>query len=184
MYLTVYPSQGTGISMTEAVALEDPDFDEVVRDHPLVARRLPVLRNHHPRWKYDVALVVNAEDDLWGASEEPTVAESEQLVAYLEFRLRYYNEAWRQRMLDRYPFDIDGSVNTYTFRKCPEVGWQYNARSWTMHVWFPQRGLHEQRYATLEALLDKVNTYGGDGPTQKWLDFKAESPAFGTEATS
>lgn len=165
--------------MTSPIALDDPWFDEVVRDHPLVARRLPVLRSCHARMRYDIALVVNPDDDLYGPSEEPTEAEAEQLLAYLEFRLRYYNDRWRQRMLDLYPFDLDETVNTYTFRKHVEAGWQYNVMTWRGGwPWFPARHIEgHQPMPSLEALLDHTKTFGAE-PMQSWLDFKAESPAF------
>lgn len=151
--------------------------DEVNLDHPLSARRVPVLSNPFPRWKYHVAVVINPDEDaLYGPSLEPTPEEAEQLVAYLDYRLTDYYQHYREQMRQR-PFDVDGTINTYTFRKDPTVGWQYNAMTWTLHVWFPQIRLHEQRFETLEALIDHIHTYGGE-LYHRWAEFKATSPAF------
>lgn len=155
------------------------DFSEVDHDHPLSRRRVPVLKGPHCRWKYHVAVVIAEADSLWGAGLEPTEQESDQLAAYLEHRMDWYNHSYRAHVRAGAPYDVDGTVNTFTFRKCPLVGWQYNAATWSTHTWFPQMNIHPQRFESLEALLDHIYTFGDDKPTQGWLGFKASSSAFG-----
>lgn len=157
--------------------------DEVDIEHPLTARRIPVLRGTHPRWKYHVALVIGRHDwqDAADAGIEPEPFEVDQLCAYLEKHMRYYNASYRAMVEGRGPFDLDSTVNTHIFRKHPEHGWQYNVASWTYGPrWFPTPPWHTVGPFTLEELLDRINTFGDDGPTQKWLDVKAESGAFPT----
>lgn len=156
------------------------DFaDEVDVDHPLTARRIPVLRNCHSRFRYHVALVIGCAEWEDVAALEPTPQEVDQLTAYLEKHMRYYNDRYRAEVARRAPFDVDGTVNTHTFRKHPEHGWQYNVMTWTYGPsWFPTPPWHKAANLSLEALLDKINTIGDGPPMQKWLDIKAESGAF------
>lgn len=164
------------------------DFaDEVDVEHPLTARRLPVLRGTHSRWKYHVALVIGRMDwqEEADCGIEPTPEEIEQLLVYLEKHMRYYNDSYRRRVEARGPFDVDGTVNTHTFRKHAEHGWQYNVATWDRGpTWFPTPPWHPLAPMTLEALLDRVNTFGDGPPMQKWLDLKAESGAFPKVPTS
>lgn len=156
--------------------------DEVDLDHPLSKRRVPVLHGSHPRWKYHVAVVINPDGGVFraeGVGLEPTPEEVEQLVAYLDYRLTYYNLNYRQKMLAR-PFDLDDAVNTYSFRKDPELGWTYNMATWVAGpTWVPSRYPEDsRRFPTLEALIDHIHTYGGE-LYHRWAEFKATSPAFG-----
>lgn len=117
--------------------------------------------------------------ELTEAEKEPTPQEVDQLAVYLEKHMRYYNAAYRAKVEAQAPFDLDGTVNTHTFRKHPEHGWQYNVMTWRYGpTWFPTPPWHKPSYTTLEALLDKVNTFSDGPPMQKWLDLKAESGAF------
>ena len=150
------------------------DFgQEVNLAHPLSSRRVPVVRSTHLRFKYHVAVIIGPEDWDWvPPGEEPTSQEADQLVAYLDYRLRWYNDRYRQQMFEAHPFDLDSGVNTFTFKKDPIVGWQYNAATWTLHRWYPQEQVHNQRHDSLEALLDYVQNL----TPEKWAAFKAEQP--------
>lgn len=161
--------------------------DEVDTSHPLTERRIPVLRGTNPKFKYHVALVIGRSE--WmpesEAGIEPEPFEVDQLCAYLEKTMRYYNDRYRAEVAARGPFDVDGTVNTHIFRKHATHGWQYNVASWTMGPsWFPTPPWHNAESYTLEALLDKINTFGDGPPIQSWLDVKAESGAFDAAVTS
>lgn len=158
------------------------DFaDEVDIDHPLTERRIPVLRSPACRWKYHVALVIGGRDweDAAHHGIEPEPWEVEQLLAYREKHMRYYNDRYRAKVEGQAPFDVDATVNTHTFRKHATAGWQYNVATWDYGPrWFPSPPFHEVGPFTLEALLDRINTFGDGPPMQRWLDIKAESGAF------
>lgn len=164
------------------------DFaDEVDVEHEFTARRLPVLRGTRSRWQFHVALVIGRLD--WMAEGdvglEPEPWEVDQLCVYLEKHMRYYNDGYRERVASRGPFDVDSTVNTHTFRKHPEHGWQYNVWTWQGGpTWFPTPPWHTAGPLSLEELLDRINTYGDGPPMQKWLDLKAESGAFGDQAAT
>lgn len=161
--------------------LADFAEDGVDIGHPLTERRLPVLRDCHPRFKYHTALVVGGPDYMPREHDglEPEPWEAEQLLADLEYRMRYYNDRYRARVAARGPFDVDGTVNTHTYRKHAEHGWQYHVMTWQYGpIWFPTPPWHKAGPFTLEALLDRVHTFGDGPPMQKWLDAKADSGAF------
>lgn len=158
--------------------------EEVDVNHPLTARRIPVLRGSHPRWKYHVGLVIGGREyeSVENYALEPTDIEVEQLCAYLEKHMRYYNDSYRRQVAARGPFDVDGTVNTHLFRKHPVHGWQYNVGSWTSGVtWYPTPPWSKNRAGepespfTLEELLDKNHTYGED-LYKPWAELKAENP--------
>lgn len=157
------------------------DFaDEANIEHPLTARRIPVLRHCNPRWRYHAALVIGGAswEDPQNHGIEPTAQEADQLCVYLEKHMRYYNDSYRARVAARGPFDVDGTVNTHTFRKHAEHGWQYNVMTWNQGpTWFPTPPFHKVGPFTLEQLLDRIHTYGDEKPIQKWLDLKAEYAA-------
>lgn len=157
------------------------DFaDEVDVEHPLTQRRIPVVRDCHSRWKYHVALVIGGAEWDPVKALEPEPFEVEQLCVYLEKHMRYYNDAYRARVEAQGPFDVDGTVNTHTFRKHPTDGWQYHVATWQYGpTWIPHQ---PKEPLSLEALLDRVNTFGDGPPMQRWLDLKAESGAFGVPA--
>lgn len=156
------------------------DFaEEVDVAHYLTARRIPVVRDCYSRWKYHVALVIGGPDYMPREHDalEPEPFEVEQLCVYLEKHMRYYNASYRARVTARGPFDVDGTVNTHTLRKNPVHGWQYHAASWQYGpTWVPD---NVETATTLEAVLDRINTFGDGPPMQSWLDLKAESGAFG-----
>lgn len=150
--------------------------------HPLTERRIPVLKNCYSLFKFHTALVIGGDyvDDERNYGLEPEPFEVEQLLADLEYRMAYYNDAYRARVAARGPFDVDGTVNTHTFRKHAEYGWQYHVLTWTQGVtWFPTPPWSKTGPYSLEALLDRVHTFGDGPPMQRWLDIKAASGAFG-----
>ena len=162
-------------------SLADFAADGVDVEHPLTARRIPVLRDSYPRFKYHTALVIGGPDYMPREQDaiEPEPFEVEQLCADLEYRMRYYNDTYRARVASRGPFDVDGTVNTHTFRKHPQYGWQYHVMTWTMGpTWFPTPPWSAAGPFTLEALLDRVHTFGDGPPSTRWLAVKADSGAF------
>lgn len=155
---------------------------EVDVEHPLTERRIPVLRHCYPDFKYHTALVIGGPDwdDERNHGQEPEPFEVEQLCADLEYRMRYYNDSYRALVEARGPFDVDGTVNTHTFRKHAEHGWQYHVLSWRQGVtWFPTPPWSKSGPFTLEALLDRLHTFGDGPPMPRWLEVKADSGAFG-----
>jgi hypothetical protein len=163
-------------------------FAEADQHDPLAALRIPVVRTSHPRWKYEVALVVGSEDDtLWAPGLRPDEAEVRQIVAELEWRMTYYNEGWKAKMRRR-PLDVDGTTNTVILQKFGEGDWRYRRASFEHGMWpFFNSG----KRLTLEHLLDHINDYGSE-PNPKWREFKAAhpeafpvaAPAAGEERTS
>lgn len=108
------------------------------RNHPLAARRVPVIATFHPDYRYEVALVIGsfwAEGDSLYASDrerciEPTALEADLIVACIDYRMRYYNASWAARMRER-PLDTDGSTNTVIFGKTALTGgWLFRRDSW------------------------------------------------------
>ena len=167
--------------------LADFAADGVVIDHPLTERRIPVLHHCHPLFKFHTALVVGGPDYMPREHDglDPEPFEAEQLCADLEYRMRYYNDSYRARVVARGPFDVDGTVNTHFFRKHAEHGWQYHVMTWTSGAeWFPTPPWNEFGPFTLEALLDRVHTFGDGPPMPRWLEVKADSGAFGASAIS
>lgn len=161
--------------------LADFAADGVNVNHPLAERRIPVLRDCYPAFKFHTALVIGGPDYMPRERDalEPEPFEVEQLCADLEYRMRYYNDSYRARVAARGPFDVDGTVNTHTFRKDPEHGWQYHVLTWRIGVtWFPTPPWSKVGPFTLEALLDHVHTFGDGPPMPRWLEVKADSGAF------
>lgn len=155
------------------------DFaDEVDIHHPVTARRIPALKHHNPRWNYHTALVIGHPE--WGGEQnaglEPTDREIDQLCVYLEKQMRWYNDSYRRRLAEQAPFDLDGTINTHTFRKHAEHGWQYNARTWEIGPPFmPTPPYHDKVKTpmTLEELLDHIGSIGGE-MTRSWAEMKVE----------
>lgn len=137
------------------------------RDDPLAALRIPVVANPYPRWKYEVALMITG-DDLWGPALRPTDAEVAQVVAYIGYRMEYYNEGWKAKMR-RKPLDTDATTNSVILLKLAEGDWRYRRMSWEHGPW-PFYDMTER--FTLEGLLDKIN----DLVPEKWQAWKAAHP--------
>jgi hypothetical protein len=156
-------------------------FDDADQDDPLTVLRIPVVRTSHPRWKYEVALVIGSEDEtIWKPGLRPDEPEVRQIVAELEWRMTYYNEGWKAKMRRR-PLDVDSSTNTVVLQKFAEDDWRYRRASHEHGMW---PFYNNPKRFTLEALLDHINDYG-DEPNPKWRAFKAAHPeAFGTAPPS
>jgi hypothetical protein len=152
-------------------------FEDARQDDPLAALRIPVVSSPYPRWKYEVALVIS-DDDLWGPALRPDEAEVRQIVAFLGYRMEYYNESWKAKMRRR-PLDVDGTTNTVTLMKRADGDWRYRKATWEHGPW-PFYDMPER--FTLEGLLDHINDFGSQ-PNPKWRAWKAAHPeAFGEAA--
>jgi hypothetical protein len=152
-------------------------FEDADQHDPLAALRIPVVRNPFPHWKYEVALVITA-DDLWGPALRPDDAEVRQITAFLEYRMQYYNENWKAKM-HRRSLDVDGTTNTVTLMKRGDSDWRYQKATWQHGPW-PFYDMPER--FSLEALLDHINDYGSE-PNPKWRAWKTAHPeAFPTSA--
>jgi hypothetical protein len=156
-----------------ATETTDWPFD-AYQDDPLAALRIPVVGSAWPGWKYEVALLCPdspAGQDLW-PSLRPDEAEVRQIVAYIGWRLEYYNEGWRAKMARR-PLDVDGSTNTVILRKRGEGDWCY--RRWTWETGPFMVPAPDDGHLDLERLLDRINDHH-DGPDPKWRAWKAAHP--------
>jgi hypothetical protein len=134
---------------------------------PLTALRIPVVTSPFPAWHYEVCLF--AGGDLWGPALRPDDAEVRQVVAYLGYRMEYYNESWKAKMRKR-PLDVDATTNTVILQKRGERDWCYRRASWStgpLMVPGPDGG-----HLNLECLLDKIN----DLVPEKWAAWKAAHP--------
>ena len=145
------------------------------RDDPLTALRIPVVGSPYPGWRYEVCLLIGepdgfGPDGLWGPALRPDDAEVRQIVAYIGYRMEYYNESWKARMRRR-PLDIDGTTNTVVLRKRGAGDWCYRRCSWVTGPFMVPTP--DQEHLDLERLLDSIHHYGDDNPCQKWLDWKA-----------
>ena len=144
------------------------------RNDPLAALRIPVVSSPYPGWKYEVALVIT-DDDLWGPALRPAETEVRQIVAYIEYRMEYYNEGWRAKMR-RKPLDVDSGTNTVTLMKRGDDDWCYRRWTWqTGPLMVPSR-YDNQSAMGLEQLLDHIHLYGDSKPSPKWLAWKAAHP--------
>lgn len=145
------------------------------RRHPLAARRVPVVPDVHPEWRYEVALCIGG---VW-EGQEPTDAEADMLVAYIEYRQQWYNATWRARHRTK-PLDVDAGTNTVVLIKYPHGGWAHRRVSWSTGP--PLVPFRKDDPVTLATLLDRINSIG-DTPSQDWVAWKAAHPeVFGPEA--
>ena len=147
---------------------------DAYQDDPLTALRIPVIGTPFPGWRYEVALVCpnsEAGQDLYPALR-PDDAEAAMVAAYIEYRMEYYNRAWRAKMRKR-PLDVDSGTNTIVLWKRGDGDWCYRRDSWqSSPLVVPSR--YEEPIG-LEALLDRINDYGGE-PNSQWQEFKADHP--------
>lgn len=157
----------------------DWPFDADQHD-PLAALRIPVVRNPHPRWPYEVALVISDEVGYFGPALRPDDAEVRQIVAFLEYRMDWYRDGWKAQMRRR-PLDTDETTNTVVLLKRGEGDWCYRRDSWRSGPFMvPVSG---EEPLILERLLDRVS---GDptGMGARWAAWKTAHPeAFPVEAS-
>ena len=149
---------------------------DAYQDDPLAALRIPVVGSPFPGWRYEVALVcpnTPAGQDLY-PSLRPDEAEVRQFVAYLEYRMEYYREGWKAKMRRR-PLDVDDSTNTVILWKRGEGDWCYRRDSWRTGPLVVPSTFDCDAPVGLEALLDRINDYGGE-PNPKWRAWKAGHP--------
>lgn len=159
----------------EAPAFTDADLTHRwAREH-----RIPVVTST-PSWKYEVALLVphHAEGEtpdpdafsLWGAVW-PTDEEAAVVGSYIDYRMEYYNEGWRQQMRAR-ALDVDSSTNTVTLRKNAN-GWTYTRATYSHSLFYPlyNKPQHAPTKDGLIALVMAINTYGDQvrEPFAEWM---------------
>jgi len=153
---------------------------DAYQDDPLAALRIPVVGSPWPGWKYEVALLCPdspAGQDLY-PSLRPDDAEVRQVVAYIEYRMLYYNENWKAGMRKR-PLDVDGTTNTVILQKRAKGGWCYRRASWqTGPCMIPPWNSDER--LSLEQVLDKIN----DLVPAKWQTFKDAHPEAFSEVST
>lgn len=143
------------------------------QDDPLTALRIPVVGSPYPRWRYEVALVI-ADDDLWGPALRPDDAETRMIVAYIEYRMEYYNSSWKAKMRRR-PLDMDGTTNTVILQKRGEDDWCYRRDSWVTGPLMVPSKFDGDLPLGLAPLLDQVNDFGSI-VNEKWRAWKAAHP--------
>jgi hypothetical protein len=159
-------------------------FDDADRNHPLAARRVPVIATWHPDWRYEVALCVGSmwatDSDMWAGDVhrcvEPTALEADLIVACIEKRMEYYNDGWKARMRER-ALDVDSSTNTVIFGRTARIdgkpwtgGWKYRRDSWE-HGPFPFYD-SPQPVMSLPEVIDHCWRIG-DGETEDFTAWKA-----------
>lgn len=134
------------------------------------AHRVPILTTEYPQWYYLSGIVVST--GLPEASIEPDEREVLMVGSFVEeYCERFYNAAYRRRMFDFAPYDIDGGANSCYFTKGPDGGWRYRKRTW-QHSFIPARGTEP---VALESILDRVHTFAGD-ISPRWIAWKAARP--------
>lgn len=152
------------------------DFDADL-EHPWAKQwRIPRVTTTHPRWKYEVAVVVPDPTDRYDLyrATEPSEDEARIIASYIDFRRDYYREYWKAKMLER-PFDVDSGTNTTILGLTPD-GWKYR-RATHQHGLWPLWNMPEKQAeypptpAGLIALLDHINNFAG-----RWPEWKAAHP--------
>ena len=133
------------------------------RDHPLAARRVPVISTYYPDWRYEIALCIAPEewDSPWRGLE-PTALEADLIVQAIEYRMEYYNEGWKAKMRAK-PLDTDGTTNTVILRKRPDGGWQYRRASFE----YGPTLVPEERIS-LPDVLDRAFGHPGTDTAKSW----------------
>jgi hypothetical protein len=155
--------------------MPDRQFDADT-EHPWAKQwRIPRVTTTHPRWRYEVALVVPMVTDLpttYPEREllEPAEADAPIIGSYIDYRRDYYREGWKAKMLER-AFDVDDSTNTVILGLTAQ-GWKYRRASYEHGLWpFWNMPEEQAKYpgtpAGLVALLDHINWAG------KWPEWKA-----------
>jgi hypothetical protein len=150
---------------------------DAVQDHPMMARRIPVIRSTYPNWRYELCVciadpTVGPEHRLWDG-QEPTAQEWDLVEAAIGYRMTYYNASWAAKMRRERPFDIDGTTNTVILMKRGDGDWCYRRDSWTQGP--PMVPAGDQPALDLRALLDRVFGVGKE-PFQPWEDWKSQHP--------
>jgi hypothetical protein len=157
-----------------------PFSDDADEHDPLTMLRIAVTSSH-PRYGYHVAFDRDSE-------QRPTDDEAAILASYLDLRLTWYNDGYRQRMAER-PLDTDSGTNTVVFHKWGAGDWGYRRASFTVGLTWTVAGpgLREQNTLGLTGrdvqphslimLLDRIQQHGSDEPSPRWEEWKAIHPA-------
>lgn len=173
-----------------------PFGDDADRDDPLAKLRIPVVGSFNPGWRYIAAYlkpVTDGPDYLkgppFGSNERPNEAEALMLASFIEeYKHYFFNEWFREKLMKR-PLDVEERVVTTVFIKYARDDWGYRTVTWEYgYTFMPPPPAFREKHPeetgggplTLEQVMDRKHTIG-DGPTQRWLDWKAAHPeAFGT----
>lgn len=147
------------------------------RDDPLTALRIPVT-SAYPAWRYIATFDRESE-------ARPTDAEAAMLASFIREYIEYwYTDSFKARLAER-PLDVDGGCNTVIFRKYRTDDWGYRLDSWRYGPMFvpqsPQlrETSHERALLgplSLAQVMDRVRSFGDDGPLPRWLEWKAKHP--------
>lgn len=144
--------------------------DGVREDEPTNQYRFPIIDSPYPRWRYITAVVVS---NLWGGIR-PTDAELAVVASYhAEYCDHWYGPTgtgWRGRVMEKRPLDIDGGANGRYLIKSETKGWGYRKMTWIHGPVFAKDG--DSPHSLVE-LLDRIESYG-DGPTERWQQWKAQ----------
>lgn len=157
-------------------------YEDAVPWHDWSVRyRLPVVHTPNPMWRYHVAVVVPDERNLWGVLT-PDEGEVAVLGSYLQYRIQsFYNARWIAKMAQE-PLDTDATVNTFTFMKHRDRGWQYKVASWELHGPWPYSAMEQPAFpglAGLIGLLDWECREIGGAPGEvspAWAAWKGKHP--------
>lgn len=153
------------------------EFDDADPEHPLAALRVPVVATTHPRWRYEVALIVSEPASGFGpglVGVEPTEEEGRLVAAVIEYRMRYYNAGWAEKMRAR-PLDVDGSTNTLLLLKRVGGGWSFRRASWTSGP--PMWPSYDAEPIPLPAVLDRAFGYGDGTFPSGYAQWREENAA-------
>lgn len=139
------------------------------RSHRLVPFRIPVTPGV-PGHGYLVALHKESQ-------QEPTWAEVEMIVSFIEFHRQSWYTTSERKALDREPFDICSGVNTVIFHKYAQNDWAYRRRMWEPHRLVPPSPRVSTRVVgpcTLPEIMDEVNAK--NDCHRLWRLWKEEHP--------
>lgn len=127
--------------MTREITIPADFADDADLEHEWAKLwRIPLVDHPHPRWKYEVALVVPRTLQRYGGQPEhlygavwPNDDEAEIIASYIDYRRAWYNDPWQAGMLRR-PLDVDSGTNTVILCKRAD-GWRYRRASFDGGLW-------------------------------------------------
>ncbi len=117
------------------------------------ALRVPILSSSNPEWQYVTGIVVG--DGFPDEGQMPTDSEIAAVAGLLGLYCeRWYNQTFRQHMLRRAPYDIDGRANLGYLIKYLNGGWAYRKKTWREGAyWAPPL---DEPLMTLEQVIARM----------------------------